>query len=185
MTISEAPLPVPTSTAPVSLAEAPEALHVSEPEVPWAEDWGGEGSGVRLKLLMADVEGAVFTVRIQMRPGTQLPPHLHTGAVHAFTHAGEWCYLEYPDSPHSRAGSYLYEPAGSTHTLKVSDTCPEVMDATFTVHGAMIHYAEDGSVAAVGDAATHLRDYFAALRALGTPLPKLIRGGTSGYTDEA
>ncbi|MCT9137624.1 2,4'-dihydroxyacetophenone dioxygenase family protein [Streptomyces violarus] len=181
MTISAVPLPVPTA----SPSAVPEALHVSEPEVPWAEDWGGEGSGMRLKLLMADIEGAVFTVRLQMQPGTQLPPHMHTGAVHAFTHAGEWCYLEYPDSPPSRAGSYLYEPAGSTHTLKVSDTCPEVMDATFTVHGAMIHYAEDGSVAAVGDAATHLRDYFAALRAQGSALPKLIRGGTSGYTDEA
>ena len=44
----------------------------------------------RLKLLMADIEGARFAVRIRFAPGILLPAHKHTGEVHAFTLAGEW-----------------------------------------------------------------------------------------------
>ncbi len=70
--------------------------------------------GIRLKLLMADIEGARFAVRSRFAPGILLPPHKHTGEVHAFTLAGEWSYLEHPSNPPSRAGSYLFEPPGST-----------------------------------------------------------------------
>jgi quercetin dioxygenase-like cupin family protein len=142
----------------------PEAFEVASDDLPFAEDWSGF-KGVRLKLLLADIEGGKFVVRIRFAPGTQLPPHKHSGEVHAFTLAGEWHYLEYKGKPPSKAGSYLYEPPGSTHTLKVADHNTEETDVLFVVYGAMLHMNEAGEIVAVGDAESHLRDYPAAIRA--------------------
>jgi quercetin dioxygenase-like cupin family protein len=159
----------------------PFALHVATDDVPWVDDWLGV-AGIRMKVLLADVEGGVFVVRVGFAPGIQLPTHLHTGAVHAYTFAGEWSYLEHPDSPPNRAGSYLYEPPGSTHTLKVAEHVTEETDALFVVHGAMVLYDERGSVLDVIDAASHRRDYLALVESQGKPLPRIIEGGRAGYT---
>jgi len=73
---------------------------------------------------------------------------------------------------------------GSTHTLKVADDSTEDTEALFVVGGAMVLYSDVGAVMDVIDAATHERDYFACLRAQGTPLPRIIEGGRSGYSDD-
>jgi 2,4'-dihydroxyacetophenone dioxygenase len=131
---------------------------------------------------MADIEGARFAVRIRFSPGILLPPHKHTGDVHAFTLAGEWSYLEHANNPPSRAGSYLFEPPGSTHTLKVADGNTGDTDVVFIVYGAMIHLGPQGEVLAIGDAESHLRDWPAALRAQGKPVPKTLPiGGAMRY----
>jgi 2,4'-dihydroxyacetophenone dioxygenase len=140
----------------------PEAFVVGGDDLPFVDDWLGI-KGVRLKLLMADVEGGRFVVRIRFAPGTQLPPHKHTGEVHAFTLTGEWYYLEYEDRARSKAGSYLFEPPGSTHTLKVADNNTDETDVLYVVYGALLHMDETGAVVAVGDAESHLRDYMAAV----------------------
>lgn len=159
----------------------PGAFHTATDDIPFADDWAGT-AGVRLKLLMADIEGARFAVRIRFAPGIQLPPHKHTGEVHAFTLSGEWAYLEHPETPPSRAGSYLFEPPGSTHTLKVADGIREETDVIFVVYGAMIHLGAAGEVLAVGDAESHLRDWPAALRAQGQPVPETLPiGGSMAY----
>ena len=168
-----------TSTG--DLQTIPAALHVATADVPWVDDWLGV-AGIRMKVLLADVEGGVFVVRVGFAPGMQLPKHLHTGAVHAYTFAGEWSYLEYLDSPPNRAGSYLYEPPGSIHTLKVADHNTEETDALFVVHGAMVLYDDDGAVIDVIDAASHKRDYLALVREQGKPVPRIIEGGHAGYT---
>lgn len=155
----------------------PEALHISSQTLPWVDHWGL--TGLKFQLLMADVENAVFTVRIQFPPGVQLPPHHHTGAVHAFTISGEWGYLEYPLS-WSKAGSYLYEPPGSAHTLKVADHNTGPTEVLFIVHGAMLHLDEQGRVTGIGDAASHIRDWAQALRDEGKTVPEIIVGGQAG-----
>jgi len=149
---------------PAAANRIPEAFVVASEDLPFADDWLGI-KGVRLKLLMADIEGGKFVVRIRFAPGTQLPPHKHSGEVHAFTLAGEWYYLEYEGQPPSKAGSYLYEPPGSTHTLKVADHNTGETDVMFVVYGAMLHMDDAGAIVAVGDAESHLRDYPAAIRA--------------------
>jgi 2,4'-dihydroxyacetophenone dioxygenase len=159
----------------------PGAFHTATDDVPFADDWAGT-PGVRLKLLMADIEGARFAVRIRFAPGIQLPPHKHTGEVHAFTLAGEWFYLEHRETPPNRAGSYLFEPPGSTHTLKVADGNSGETDVVFVVYGAMIHLGPQGDVLAVGDAESHLRDWPAAVRAQGKALPETLPiGGSMAY----
>ena len=60
------------------------------------------------------------------------------------------------------AGSYLYEPAGSTHTLHVPETNTEVTDVWFTIHGANLNLDEHGAVELVVDAHLILPVYRAA-----------------------
>jgi 2,4'-dihydroxyacetophenone dioxygenase len=60
------------------MSSIPGAFHTATDELPFADDWAGT-PGVHLKLLMAEVEGARFAVRIRFAPGIELPPHKHTG----------------------------------------------------------------------------------------------------------
>ncbi len=75
----------------------------------------------------------------------------------AFTISGSWKYLEYPEV--NTAGSYLYEPAGSIHTLHVPETNTEVTDAWFAVRGANLNLDSEGSVESVIDAGALLNIY--------------------------
>lgn len=159
----------------------PESFHSASPDLPWADEWAGD-ERIKLKLLMADIEGGRFAVRMQFEPGVEVAPHKHTGEVHAFTFAGEWRYLDYPQTPSNRAGSYLFEPPGSTHTLKVADDAQEYTDVLFIIYGAMLHLDEAGQVLAVTDAESVLREYPQLLRAQGKPLPEVLPiGGTMAY----
>ena len=84
-------------------------------------------------------------------PGATVQTHKHTGHVYAFTQSGSWHYLESPDAVNV-AGSYLYEPAGSTHTLHVPATNTGITDVWFTIHGANLNLGADGQVEMVIDA---------------------------------
>lgn len=159
----------------------PESFHADATTLPWADGWAGDPD-IRLQLLMADVEGGRFAVRMKFQPGVQVFPHKHTGEVHAFTQAGEWWYLEYPDSPTNRAGSYLFEPPGSTHTLKVADDAVGETDVLFVIYGAMLHLDQAGNVVAVTDAESVLREYPQLLRQQGKQLPGAVpTGGAMAY----
>jgi quercetin dioxygenase-like cupin family protein len=109
-------------------------------------------------LLQLDLASGVWTVRTRFVPGTTVQTHRHTGSVHAFTQTGRWHYLEYPDDV-NRAGSYLFEPAGSVHTLHVPADNTEVTDVWFIVHGANLNLDGAGNVVSVSDAHSHLARY--------------------------
>lgn len=159
----------------------PESFHAASEDLPWADHWAGDAR-IRLKLLMADIEGGRFAVRMAFEPGVEVAPHKHTGEVHAFTFAGEWRYLDYPESPSNRAGSYLFEPPGSTHTLKVADDAAGDTDVLFVIYGAMLHLDLDGAVVAVTDAESVLREYPQLLREQGKPVPEALPiGGAMAY----
>jgi quercetin dioxygenase-like cupin family protein len=162
-----------------AMPAGPASYMVDSDAIPFADDFGAPG--VRLKLLQSDIEAGFFVVRIKFAPGIQLPPHHHTGAVFAFTLAGEWTYLEQGDEPPSRAGSYLYEPPGTAHTLKVADHNTGETDVFFVIFGAMLIMDDAGNVVAVLDAASHLRDWPVALRDQGKTSPPIIQGGQVGY----
>ena len=163
------------------MAIVPESFHAGSENLPWADDWAGDPN-IKLKLLMADVEGGRYAVRMQFAPGVQVTPHKHTGEIHAFTLAGEWAYLEYPNSPSNTAGSYLFEPPGSTHSLKVADDVQGVTDILFIMYGAMIHLDEDGTVLGITDAESVLREYPELLRQQGKAVPEALPvGGSMSY----
>ena len=50
------------------MIEMPEAFHTATDDLPYADDWAGT-PGIRLKLLMADIEGRTFRRAHHLRAG--------------------------------------------------------------------------------------------------------------------
>ena len=136
--------------------EIPRAIHRGEADLPFID----VGDGTHLQLLQVDVELGLWVVRTRFEPGVTIPTHKHTGQVFAFTLAGRWKYLEYPEV--NTAGSYLYEPAGSIHTLTVPDDVEGLTDVWFAIYGANLNLDDDGNVWAVIDAG-FMRDFYLAM----------------------
>ena len=164
------------------MADPGESFHSDSLDLPWAESWAGDPA-IQLKALMVDVEGARFAVRMRFRAGLQVAPHKHTGEVHAYTFSGKWAYLDYPDSPPNVAGSYLFEPPGTTHTLKVADDAGEWTEVLFIIYGAMLHLDEAGAVVGVTDAASVLAEFRQRMIDQKVPNPvALPTGGRMTYS---
>jgi len=147
----------------------PAAMHRAESDLPFVV----YQEGVDFQLLHADVEAGLWVIRVRFQPGVTIQRHKHTGEVFAVTMSGSWKYLEYPDVINT-AGSYLYEPAGSIHTLHVPDTNQEVTDAWFAIRGANLNLDEDGKVESVLDAGAVLEVYLAQCEAAGYGRPDVI-----------
>lgn len=157
------------------------SFHANYDLLPWAENWSGDDR-IKLQLLMADIEGQRYAVRMQFAPGLLAVPHKHTGEVHAITLGGRWNYIEYADSADNVAGSYLFEPPGTTHTLKIADDAGEVTDVIFIIYGAMLHLGDDGGVIAITDAQSVIAEYVAKVRAARPDLElDLPIGGAMSY----
>jgi quercetin dioxygenase-like cupin family protein len=152
----------------MAITEIPRALHRGEEELPFVDI--GEGS--LLQLLQVDVESGLWVVRNKFQPGYVVQTHKHTGEVYAFTQSGRWKYREYPEV--NTAGSYLFEPAGSVHTLTVPDDNTEVTDVWFAIRGANLNLDADGNVESVYDAGFMRDAYYMLCEAQGLPRPNLI-----------
>lgn len=132
----------------------PQTIHRGQADLPFVDLGGGN----RLQLLQVDLAAGIWIVRNRFDPGCAVQTHKHTGHVNAFTQSGSWHYRETPYQVNT-AGSYLYEPAGSIHTLTVPATNDEITDVWFTIHGANLNLDEDGRVELVIDAHLVLRVY--------------------------
>jgi 2,4'-dihydroxyacetophenone dioxygenase len=161
-----ASVPLPTFSVPVD--GIPAALHRGERELPFVEF----EPGVQMQVLQVDIASGLWVVRMRMQPGATLPTHRHGGEVFAFTVAGAWKYLEYPEV--NVAGSYLYEPAGSIHTLHVPSSNTEVTDVWFAIRGPNLNLDGAGNVTLVLDAGLVLKVYLSRCRKLGLPVPRVI-----------
>lgn len=154
-------------------AGLPEALaaarHVGVEDVPWVEN--PQFPGAWLRLLQADVEAGIYVMAGRLPPDLRVGTHRHTGAVHMFTLSGAWHYLEHDYV--NRAGSYLYEPPGSVHTLVVLPG-EETTETLSVVYGETEYFDGDGTVVSRSNAATNLRNYYEACEAAGLPRPEGI-----------
>lgn len=146
----------------------PEVAHLAADELPWAT----VDDGVELKVLQVDLARGLWIIRNRFQPGVQIPTHRHTGDVYGITHSGAWKYLEYDFV--NRAGSWLFEPAGSVHTLTVPADNTEPTEATFVIHGANLDLSPDGEVTMVVDAALVLEVYLAQCEADGHGRPPVV-----------
>src|SRR5581483_3264291 len=155
------------ATKPVAIS-VPSAFHRGEHELPFVP----YQEGVTFQLLQADVEAGLWVIRVRFEPGVTIQRHKHTGEVFAFTLIGAWKYLEYPEI--NTAGSYLYEPAGSVHTLHVLEDQKEITEAWFAIRGANLNLDENGKVESVVDAAAALEIYTAQCLHAGHPQPNII-----------
>ena len=146
----------------------PRALHRGEDDLPFVDI----GDGSELQLLQADVEDGLWVVRTKFAPGMTIQTHKHTGCVYAVTFSGSWKYVEYPEV--NTAGSYLYEPAGSIHTLTVPEESEGVADVWFAIRGANLNLDADGNVESIIDAGLIKDAYFALCEEQKLPRPNVI-----------
>lgn len=144
-------------------------LHVGTSDLPWAE----AGDGSALQLLHVDLNQGIWISNTRLPPGHSVITHFHTGMVYAVTHQGRWFYAETPDEV-STAGSYLFEPAGSVHTLTTPADQEGDTIVWFAVHGANINIDADGKIVSVTDARAVLDIYRGYCAALELDCSKLI-----------
>ena len=145
------------------MLEVPTAIHRGDDELPWVDI--GEGS--LLKVLQVKEREGLWVIRNRFMPGYDVQTHKHTGPVYAFTTSGAWRYKE--SDFVNTAGSFLYEPAGSVHTLTVPDDNTEPTDVFFAIWGANLNLDADGNVEAVVDAGLILSAYYLMCEAAGLP----------------
>ncbi|MDE0067723.1 MAG: 2,4'-dihydroxyacetophenone dioxygenase family protein [Acidimicrobiaceae bacterium] len=145
-----------------------EAFHLGEEEIPWVDT----GTGVELKLVQADIEAGLWIVRNRFAAGVVVQKHKHTGQVYGYTLTGSWKYAEYGYV--NRAGSFLYEPAGSEHTLSVLDDNTELTDVWFQIYGSNLNLDAEGNVESITDAEGIYAAYMAMCEAQGLGRPNVL-----------
>jgi 2,4'-dihydroxyacetophenone dioxygenase len=145
--------------------ELPVALHVGADDLPFVDLGGGN----LLKVIRVDAAEGLWIVENVFQAGFEVATHRHTGPVFGYTTAGAWKYQEYDDV--NRAGSFLYEPAGSIHTLTVLE---DDTRAWFHMYGANLNLRDDGTVESITDGATTLAAYYALCELQGFARPKVL-----------
>jgi quercetin dioxygenase-like cupin family protein len=142
-----------------------EAVHRGADELPFVEIGGGN----KLKVIQVDVGLGLWIVENVFQPGYVVQTHRHTGPVYAYTTSGAWHYQEYDYV--NRAGSFLYEPAGSVHTLECLEPDTRVW---FQMYGANLNLDADGNIESVFDGPGTLEAYLALAEAEGFDPPRVL-----------
>ena len=146
-------------------ANAPEALHLAADDLPWVEIGGGN----KLRVLQVKIEEGLWVVENIFQKGFEVQAHRHTGPVWGYTVRGGWKYKEYDYV--NRAGSFLYEPAGSVHTLQCIEDDTQVW---FHMYGCNLNLDDSGNITSVSDGAGTLQAYLAMCEAQGLGVPNVI-----------
>ncbi len=149
-----------------------ETAHIGAEDTPWME----VGGGAALQLLHVDLNQGLWVSKTRLPPGFRVATHYHTGLVFAVTLTGSWHYEESPEAV-NRPGSYLFEPAGSRHTLVTPADVEGDTIAWFAIYGANINLDDSGAVTSIVDARTVLEIYQGYCEALGLDGSKLIVHG--------
>jgi 2,4'-dihydroxyacetophenone dioxygenase len=144
---------------------APTAVHRGAAEMPFVEFGGGN----KLKVLQVKAREGLWIVENVFQAGFQAPKHRHTGPVWGYTKSGAWKYAE--SEFVNRAGSFLYEPAGSVHTLQVLEDDTQVL---FHMYGANLNLDAQGNVESVTDGSSSLTAYLAMCEAQGLGRPDVL-----------
>ena len=145
------------------------AIHRGDDELPWARF----GPDIETKVVHVRLSEGLWVVRSRIQPGYAVQTHRHTGPVLGFTFSGAWHYRESAEHI-NRAGSYLFEPAGSTHTLQVLPDSDGPADVWFAIYGANLNLDESGNVESVVDGASMLTAYLQACEAQGLGTPPVV-----------
>jgi quercetin dioxygenase-like cupin family protein len=143
----------------------PEAVHFAADDLPFVDI----GDGSKLKVLQIKTGEGLWIIENIFQAGYEVQKHRHTGPVFGYTTSGAWKYKEYDYV--NRAGSFLYEPAGSEHTLQCIEDNTRVW---FQMYGSNINLNEAGEIDSVVDGQVTLEFYLAMCEAEGLPRPKVL-----------
>lgn len=149
----------------MTMIDIPAAVHIGADDLPFVD----VGGGSLLKVIQVREAEGLWIVENVFQAGYQVGRHKHTGPVYAYTTSGAWRYKEY--SCVNRAGSFLYEPAGSIHTLEVLEDDTHVW---FQIYGANLNLDADGNIESVYDATSTLANYLSLCAAAGLPRPNVF-----------
>jgi 2,4'-dihydroxyacetophenone dioxygenase len=145
----------------------PTAVHIGADELPFVELGGGN----KLKVIQVREAEGLWIIENIFQKGFTVQPHRHTGPVFGYTVSGAWKYKEYEYV--NRAGSFLYEPAGSVHTLECIEDDTRVW---FQMYGVNLNLDAEGNVDSVADGARSLAVYLQLCEAQGFPPPNVLVG---------
>jgi quercetin dioxygenase-like cupin family protein len=143
----------------------PEAVHVGGDDLPFAV----LPDGSKLKVLQVKEKEGLWIIQSVFQAGYEVQTHKHTGPVWGYTVSGAWKYKEYDYV--NRAGSFLYEPAGSIHTLQCIE---DGTDVWFHMYGSNLNLDADGNVESVTDGRSALMGYLALCEMQGLGRPDVI-----------
>jgi 2,4'-dihydroxyacetophenone dioxygenase len=143
----------------------PHAVHLGENDLPFIDI----GDGSKLKVLQVDAGAGLWIIENIFQAGYEVETHRHTGPVYGYTTSGAWKYREYDYV--NRAGSFLYEPAGSVHTLQCIEDDTRVW---FQMYGANINLDAQGQVTSVVDGPLTLAFYLAMCEEQGLGRPPVL-----------
>ena len=146
-------------------ANVPSAVHVGADELPFVDIGGGN----QLKVLQVKEREGLWIVENIFMSGFEVQKHRHTGPVWGYTTSGAWKYKEYDYV--NRAGSFLYEPAGSVHTLQCIEDDTRVW---FHMYGVNLNLDAAGNVESVADGTGTLAFYLAMCEQMGMPRPRVL-----------
>ncbi|OBA94224.1 cupin [Mycobacteriaceae bacterium 1482268.1] len=151
----------------MTTVDVPTAVHIGAEDLPFVDI----GDGSKLKVIQVKEAEGLWIVENVFQAGYEVQRHKHTGPVYAYTTSGAWKYKEYDYV--NRSGSFLYEPAGSVHTLQVLEDNTHVW---FQMYGANLNLDADGNVDSVVDGALTLAAYYLLCEAEGLPRPAVLVG---------
>lgn len=160
MTTTDAPTDTDTGTDAI-----PSAIHFGADDLPFVDI----GDGSKLKVIQVDAAQELWIVENVFQAGYVVQKHRHTGPVYAYTTSGAWKYQEYPYV--NRAGSFLFEPTGSTHTLECIEDDTHVW---FQMYGQNLNLDAEGNVESVFDGPGTLEGYYLLAEAEGLPRPNVL-----------
>ena len=147
------------------IESAPSAVHIGADDLPFVDIGGGN----KLKVIQVKEREGLWIVENIFQAGFEVQTHRHTGPVCGYTTSGAWKYKEYDYV--NRAGSFLYEPAGSVHTLQCIEDNTRVW---FQMYGVNLNLDADGNVESVADGAGHARVLPRDVRGRGLPRPNVL-----------
>ena len=148
-----------------TLQHHPTAVHIGADELPFAP----VPDGTMLKVLQVREREGLWIIQTIFPAGYEVQTHRHTGPVWGYTVSGAWKYKEYDYV--NRAGSFLYEPANSVHTLQCIE---DGTDVWFHMYGANLNLDADGNVESIFDGPGTLEAYLMLAEAEGFDRPNVL-----------
>ena len=104
--------------------------------------WVPQSPSVWFRPLMLNTLVGGWCNLLRVRRAGILSRHRHPAPVHGYVIKGSWRYLEHNWT--ARAGDYVFEPPGETHTLMV-DADVDEMITFFNISGCMYYVDEHGN----------------------------------------
>lgn len=110
--------------------------------------WVPQEPNVWFRPLILNVTQGGWTTVLRVGKTGVLTRHRHPEPVYGYVIKGSWHYLEHDWV--ARAGMFVFEPPGETHTLTVDGEDEEMM-TLFQVNGSMIYMDEANQVIGFDD----------------------------------